>query len=62
MIGEYKLHSQGEFVTGEFGEFKPIMKKVDQFCTEYSEFTSGLVKYTNIPQGTKVRLTLEIIE
>lgn len=62
MIGEYKLHSQGEFIVDEYCSINPFMEKVDEFKLEFSIYTSGVIKYLNLPKGTKVRLTLEIVE
>lgn len=63
MIGEYKLHSQGECVVDSFGGIHVECLKVDEYCTgDYNRVLQGGLHFSNLPEGTKVRVTLEIIE
>lgn len=57
-----KLLAVGDLVVGEFNSVKPYLKKESEFCQPYSNHTSGLIKYLNLPEGTRIRVTIEVLE
>lgn len=58
-----KLFSQSELVVDEYGSVDLHMRKEPEFVPNpYSNYTGGNLKYLMLPQGTRVRITVEVIE
>lgn len=59
---EMKTFAVGVITVDEYGCLESVLEKTDDYKLQFSKYTSGLIKYTNLPKGTKVRVTLEVLE
>lgn len=57
-----KLVAKGDLVVSEFGCVATYLEKEDDFKQPYNSYTSGLIKYLNLPQGSIVRVTVELLD
>ena len=57
-----KKHSEGTFVVDEYGCIKPVLIKTPEFSKTDNKYTSGHLKYLDLPEGTHVRVTVEVFE
>lgn len=63
--GDYfmKLYAKADLTVDNMGCVRTVMRKEDVHCGHpLNTYTSGLIKYLGLPEGTRVRLTLEVIE
>lgn len=45
----------------EYQCLRTVLQKLNH-ATKFNEYTGGTIKYTGLPKGTKVKVTLEIVE
>lgn len=58
-----KLFATGVLKVNDYGYVESILVKEKDFKrSEYDTHTSGLIKYLGLPEGTKIRVTIEVLE
>lgn len=57
-----KLFAEGELIIDDLGSANVVIIKEDEYKQPWNSYTGGLLKYTGLPKGTRLKITLEIID
>lgn len=57
-----KLFAKQDLVVDQYGCLRTHLLKEPDFIREFNSYTSGHIKYLALPEGTVVRVTLEVLE